>query len=634
MDFRLETQQVKLTKSQLKQIVKEELEVVLKEQMPGPGAHAGRFPKHDPEKPEWIKIKSPSPSKKKDSGALSDEEFDAAIRSLPQDVLEKEFSPRERVGIKTPWMRDFTEFTKRHTTPPKPPRTEFERENAPKPLPTLKWPEASSDEHREAYLKTYKDPKGVDRLAWEKKVGKEKYENEILPWIEKVTYETPVEYKKMHDRLAGRATMTHLPGVEPRFDPESGTMIPGRTAGKLRQDIDLNLLPLGDVLHPPQEKHVRTHEREHVTDFSFRDPDAPDITGGGELSYWQNDLIDSMVGPALNKWAQNAFTPREEEGSFRIHQRPYMLEPTEIRSRVLDLRRRVGSGGFTSNDVIDICKGKLGADTYLDTVLDCSEDPEVMKDKMNSLVQVDMQQRRAMTEQQKIKFTKSQLKQIVKEELEVVLKEASLPKIKAEIPQQMISNASLMKEGFFENLLNTVGRALGTLLGDDNMLGKGPYNAPAETFEQATGVRGVSRSYKLPNDYKNEEDVQNKLDLFAHHDDAAPEIVLQRAMYNDLIELNSDLSGIPVKNDSDRYNVLFGAVSKINPSDIEFFLTLDPHRRAIAAPEYAEKKKRIEDKTGVDLYWYPSPETLENIFNQVAVQKEELEAVLNDYRRY
>lgn len=446
---------MKLTKQQLKQIIKEKLEDVLREATPGPGAHAGRLPKHDPEKAEWVDLpprdkdisKKEAPPSTKEAEAAEMAKGGSGGKPWSQETLEKFFTPRERVHFKVPYLKAMKKLTRKHLKKPSSLHPGIEGGASYRELP--KFPEAASGPDRENFLKSYKDPKGLKRrnLEREIEIGKKEgrlppeynYEDNVLPWIIKQTYETPVHYKKMHPSLAGSTQTLRLPGRSEEFDIKSGTMIPGRKAGKLEQAIALNLIPLEGGrggMPPPEEKGTLGHEQSHAISQSFTDPDAPILTGGLSLSEFRSELADSLQGPALKKWNEKAIQCDDEGNCSIALRRPYMLDNEEFGRRVdsINMKKEKENGkGILANDYIDICAGKLGRGQGLRVedggTLDCEditpEKAEKMADKMRKLSKVDlpqMQQGRSIaTEQQKMKFTKSQLKQLIKEKLDDIL---------------------------------------------------------------------------------------------------------------------------------------------------------------------------------------------------------------------
>jgi len=359
-----EQQKIKLTKPQLKQIVEERLKSVLEE--------------------------APEDVASQEHKKFVEEET----------AMAQKFKTRQGLLKKFPWLQGSG------------PR------DRPWPRQVPKWPDPA-DPHRQKHLQSYTEPTGPNRLAWEKKIGKERYESEVLPHVTKTIQDTPVQYSK------------HLgPHTAGRYDPRFG-----------HPQISFNIHPM-DIGHwkkvtgerPPTESELYSHEGEHAVDYSFHpeiDPDAPDITGGKSLSAWQVEQIDSIIDPKYAGRISMADEYGREKSPDNPHRyRDYKFRPTEIRSRIMELRGRLGRQ-FTSDDVTNLCKGEFGANTQMHGVINCSENPDDMAIKLNSIVKVDvpqMRQRQAFTEQQKIKFTKTQLKQIIKERLETV----TMSKTKAE----------------------------------------------------------------------------------------------------------------------------------------------------------------------------------------------------------
>ena len=155
-----------------------------------------------------------------------------------------------------------------------------------------------------------------------------------------------------------------------------------------------------------------------------------------------------------------------------------------------------------------------------------------------------------------------------------------------------------------------------------------PYIAPAQDLEQATGITGISTSYKLPAGYKSEEEVQNKMVQVGAHNQYASESNAQqliKTLYDEFTQLNPVLSEIPIGGAIDQYNVVLGAVSRFSPSDISFYMKLankgsPAFATASRIPGWKETYDAIESEAGFDMGWVPSPGTLRKIKDQLGME--------------
>ena len=154
-----------------------------------------------------------------------------------------------------------------------------------------------------------------------------------------------------------------------------------------------------------------------------------------------------------------------------------------------------------------------------------------------------------------------------------------------------------------------------------------PYIAPAQDLEQATGITGISTSYKLPAGYRSEEEVQNKMVQAGAHVLGASEPQAQqliKTLYDEFTQLNPVLSEIPIGGAIDQYNVVLGAISKFSPPDISFYMKLAkkgaPYAAASQIPGWKETYDAIESEAGFDIGWVPSPGTLRKIKDQLGME--------------
>lgn len=145
-------------------------------------------------------------------------------------------------------------------------------------------------------------------------------------------------------------------------------------------------------------------------------------------------------------------------------------------------------------------------------------------------------------------------------------------------------------------------------------------------FEKMAALTGIAASYKFP---KNR--TATEFDHWAHSfcswrdGDSESEKEHLKDVWNDLVRLNPELETIETY-DTHCFlrNAIFGSASQFNPDDIKFFIEMQKrtHCSHVALlvhedQEYVRLCRDITVRTGVEMEWVASPQTLLSIYSQV-----------------
>lgn len=170
----------------------------------------------------------------------------------------------------------------------------------------------------------------------------------------------------------------------------------------------------------------------------------------------------------------------------------------------------------------------------------------------------------------------------------------------------------IYEEYFNESLLGNIKK----LFGGESHFNEIEY--PAEEFSNLTGIK-VHQNWNIPGD---DLEIQNALksmnsgvfyrkpmvedkDLIRETEELWKKFVSKNPVISSWVE-----RGSPMQETKQKWDIMFGMVSRYNEDDIRSFLKrggLD------VSPEDRRKMEEIGKKTGKDLEWIPSPRTLDFI---------------------
>lgn len=156
--------------------------------------------------------------------------------------------------------------------------------------------------------------------------------------------------------------------------------------------------------------------------------------------------------------------------------------------------------------------------------------------------------------------------------------------------------------------------------------------SPPELVEEDYGLQGISRNYEMPYDL-DECTLENLWIIFMHNKRIVEKV------FNDVIKINKGLKDIVNElnitiNKEGRgvSDIIVGATSKMNLDDIHFFIDKEPFMDTIKnkkgkrtkvmtingkPSEYYTNLLYEVESEGIDLQWFPSPETLNKILKQI-----------------
>jgi len=216
---------------------------------------------------------------------------------------------------------------------------------------TIPWPEDASPLITQTRRDLYDSyTSGPNRQAWEDKVGKEVYERDILPQIQYVTKNVPINLRKLEGGAAGVAK-----GNKIELDPEYA-----------------------------DRPSTTFHELAHVVDQHFN----------YKLSREQAGKLANLVDMEKLWSASHRYPDVAQHMEWAV-------DPAEIEAEVIALRNKMRRR-LTPEDVGDICSGKADHGTHLEKFLDCS-DIQKTTSILNSIVKLDApktQQKQMVAEEQ------------------------------------------------------------------------------------------------------------------------------------------------------------------------------------------------------------------------------------------
>jgi hypothetical protein len=135
----------------------------------------------------------------------------------------------------------------------------------------------------------------------------------------------------------------------------------------------------------------------------------------------------------------------------------------------------------------------------------------------------------------------------------------------------------------------------------------------SDDFSKETGIK-VSQDWNIPGD---DEEIQDELiKLNKINSDESWTIDPIRKMWRKFSSLNPQIENWiiagkgPLVEAKQKWDIMFGMVSKYNEDDIQSFLTRKGYD---VKKSDRERMEKIEDKTGVIIQWVPSLKTLKYI---------------------
>lgn len=149
---------------------------------------------------------------------------------------------------------------------------------------------------------------------------------------------------------------------------------------------------------------------------------------------------------------------------------------------------------------------------------------------------------------------------------------------------------------------------------------------PSLDFQRAAGLRDIAAAYHFPEN-RSATEFDHWADSFCsfRDGDSAQESQFLQKTWDELVALNPELERIKPQGNATwlRYGI-FGAASRFNPDDINFFIELQKRTDCSVVallvhqvPSYKKLLIDIEARTGLDTEWVASPETLLKIHGQV-----------------
>jgi hypothetical protein len=141
---------------------------------------------------------------------------------------------------------------------------------------------------------------------------------------------------------------------------------------------------------------------------------------------------------------------------------------------------------------------------------------------------------------------------------------------------------------------------------------------PAEEFSNSTGIR-VHQNWNIPGDDLEIQNILKSMDAGAFHKDPMipDEELIQETedLWKIFVVKNPFISswverGSPMQETKQKWDIMFGMVSRYNEDDIRSFLK---RRGMNVSPEDERRVEMIENKTGKGLEWVPSLKTLDFI---------------------
>jgi hypothetical protein len=137
------------------------------------------------------------------------------------------------------------------------------------------------------------------------------------------------------------------------------------------------------------------------------------------------------------------------------------------------------------------------------------------------------------------------------------------------------------------------------------------YEAPSRLFE-------LSQNWNLPDgyDYVKLNSTIGKI----YKKNKYKEIIDK--LYFALLDLNPELKNIHIQNTKsdlcNKSDIIWGVASRLNYSDIKFYVEIWWNKKDIRYTNYLKIFDKFEEEhPNIDLGWYPSPETLSKIIQQI-----------------
>ena len=136
---------------------------------------------------------------------------------------------------------------------------------------------------------------------------------------------------------------------------------------------------------------------------------------------------------------------------------------------------------------------------------------------------------------------------------------------------------------------------------------------PSKFFSDNTGIK-VYQDWKIPGDDIDIQETLISLNQIGSGDDVSLVYPIED-LWKEFVELNPQISSwvLPVSRMNEalqKWDIMFGMVSKYNEEDIRSFLTRKGYN---LSPEERERIDETEEKTGVLITWIPSLKTIKYI---------------------
>jgi hypothetical protein len=154
----------------------------------------------------------------------------------------------------------------------------------------------------------------------------------------------------------------------------------------------------------------------------------------------------------------------------------------------------------------------------------------------------------------------------------------------------------------------------------------GTFTQPAIAFEKATGLNGISQTYRLPGDVTIREiqGLADVLRVMAKRGEMPQETATDhlRRVAAAIEALNPDIVALRFDRDNPQklFDVLLGVASAFNPQDIQYYLDGNTAFSSYSIPSYHEKILRIHGP----IDWAPCPETLDLILEKQRIKLDDL----------
>jgi hypothetical protein len=143
---------------------------------------------------------------------------------------------------------------------------------------------------------------------------------------------------------------------------------------------------------------------------------------------------------------------------------------------------------------------------------------------------------------------------------------------------------------------------------------------PAEDFDKELNTN-LAKTYRYPMGY-DENAIEKNITSIKTQDAKFNTPEYQQKLdevYNLLVQMNrSDLGGIKVQDEEDKWNLVYGVVSRFNPNDIKFFVEVWNGGIVPEGKAYFDTIMGLEKKYDVPINWIPSPTTLKTIIDTLS----------------